>query len=59
MQTSKPVTFKNNFNGEQWICDDVKKAKTIDGVTYVTVHKPNSYRMVLMRKDSLVQVKSK
>ena len=58
MQT-KSAIFKNSFNGEQWVCDDPKKIKTIDGTSYLTVHKPNSYRMVLMRKDSLVPVKSK
>ena len=58
MQT-KPQTFKNFINQEVWICDDPKKTKVIDNVTYVTVHKPNSHRMVMMRRDSLQPVKSK
>ena len=58
MQT-KPQTFKNYVNQEVWICDDPKKTKVIDNVTYVTVHKPDSYRMVMMRRDSLQPVKSK
>jgi hypothetical protein len=56
---AKPITFKNSFNNEQWICEDTKKIKLIDGVSYLTVHKPGSYRMVLMRKDSLVPLKTK
>ena len=55
----RPITFKNSFNGEQWICEDTKKIKLIDGISYLTVHKPGSYRMVLMRKDSLVPLKTK
>ncbi len=58
MQT-KPVILKNSVNGEQWICDDAKKIKVIDGVSYLTVHKPESYRMVLMRKDSLIPLKTR
>lgn len=59
MQTTKPVTFKNYVNHEVWICDDPKKTKTIDGVTYLTVHRPDSRRMVMMRRDSLQPVKNK
>ena len=58
MQT-KPQTFKNYINQEVWICDDPKKTKVIDNVTYVTVHKPDSRRMVMMRRDSLQPVKQK
>ncbi len=58
MQT-KPQTFQNHFNHEVWICDDPKKIKVIDNVTYVTVHKPNSHRMVMMRRDSLQPIKQK
>jgi len=53
----KPIKFKNAVNGEQWVCDDTKKTKTIDGVVYITVRKPDSPRTVLMRKDSLQQIK--
>jgi hypothetical protein len=58
MQT-KSFTYKNNVNHEVWICDDPKKTKTIDGVIYLTVHKADSRRMVMMRKDSLQLVNSK
>jgi hypothetical protein len=59
MMTTKPQTFKNYVNQEVWICDDPKKTKVIDNVTYVTVHKPDSRRMVMMRRDSLQPVKQK
>lgn len=58
MQT-KPVTFKNYVSQEIWICDDLKKTKSIDGITYLVVHKPDSRRIVLMRKDSLQPIKLK
>lgn len=51
------VLFVNPINKEQWICEDVQKgSRQIDGVTYVQVHKPDSFRKVLMRKDSLQRV---
>jgi hypothetical protein len=56
---AKPLTFKNYVSQELWICDDLKKLKIIDGITYLTVHKQDSRRMVLMRKDSLQPVKLK
>ena len=59
MMQTKPQTFKNYVNQEVWICDDPKKTKVIDNVTYVTVHKPDSRRMVMMRRDSLQPVKQK
>lgn len=52
----KPANFVNPITKEQWICDDISRTKTIDGVTYLQVHKPDSYRKVLMRKDSLQKV---
>ena len=52
----KPGNFVNPITKEQWICDDITKIKTIDGVSYIQVHKPDSYRKVLMRKDSLQKV---
>ena len=55
----KPITFKNYVSQEIWICDDPRKIKEIDGITYLTVHKPNSPRLVMMRKDSLQPVKVK
>lgn len=51
------MLFVNPINKEQWICEDVQKgSRQIDGVTYLQVHKPDSYRKVLMRKDSLQRV---
>ena len=59
MMQTKPATYKNYVSQEIWICDDPKKVKEIDGITYLTVHKPDNRRMVMMRKDSLQPVKSK
>jgi hypothetical protein len=59
MQTNKPLTYKNYVSQEVWLCDDPKKTKEIDGVTYIMVHKPDSHRMVMMRRDSLQPIKSK
>ena len=51
------MLFVNPINKEQWVCDDIQKGnRQIDGVTYLQVHKPDSFRKVLMRKDSLQKV---
>jgi hypothetical protein len=52
----KQSLFVNPINKEQWICEDLSRTQVIDGVTYLHVHKPDSYRKVLMRKDSLLKV---
>lgn len=55
-QATKPkATFLTNpLNSEQWVCEDYTSVKTIDGVNYITVYKPeNSSRTFLMRKDAL------
>ena len=59
MMPTKPQAFRNYVNNELWICDDPKKTKVIDNVTYITVHKPDSHRMFMMRRDSLQPVKQK
>jgi hypothetical protein len=55
----KPIKFKNAVNGEQWICEDAKQTKTIDGIVYITVRKPDSLRYVLMRRDSLMPIRDR
>jgi hypothetical protein len=53
----KSITFKNKFNGDRVICDDIhNNIKIIDGVEYYFVHLLNSPRKFLMRKDSLERV---
>lgn len=50
----KVTLLTNPLNSEQWVCEDYNTVKTIDGVNYVTVYKPeNSSRTFLMRKDAL------
>lgn len=53
----KSQLYENPINGEQWVCDDIRQTKFIDGVGYISVHKPNQFRTVLMRRDSLRPVK--
>jgi len=56
----KPAVYRNAVNQrEQWICDDPKKTKYIDGVQYLMVRRPDSHREVLVRKDSLIPVQTK
>ena len=56
----KQAVYRNAVNQrEQWICDDPKKTKYIDGVQYLMVRRPDSYREVLVRKDSLIRVQTK
>lgn len=51
---NKPVKLVNPLNQEQWFCDDFSNVKTVDGIDYVTVYKPdNPGRVLLMRKEAL------
>ena len=55
----KQVTFKNKFNGDCVICNDVRNdIKIIDGVEYYLVYRNDSPRKFLMRKDALEKVAS-
>jgi len=49
----KTVNFKNRFNGEKFICEDIRSIETIDGVEYVLVHRPGETRLFKMRRDAL------
>lgn len=50
----KAVMLVNPLNSETWFCEDYSSVKSIDGVNYVTVYKPdNKNRTFLMRKDAL------
>ena len=50
----KSVNLVNPINGDVWCCSDYDNIKLIDGVDYITVHKPeNDKRTFLMRKDAL------
>ena len=51
---SKPIRLLNPLNKEVWICPDYTKIQTVDGIEYVTVHRPETpQRKHLMRKDAL------
>jgi hypothetical protein len=55
-QFTKPklTVLVNPLNSETWYCKDYSNLKNIDGVSYVTVFKPeNENRTFLMRKDAL------
>ena len=49
----KTITFKNRFNGEQVVCNDMKSVQVIDGIEYILVSKTVQDRKFLMRKDAL------
>ena len=53
----KPVIFENKLNRERVVCDDTRLSQWVDGVEYLAVHKENSPRVFLMRRDSLEKVK--
>jgi hypothetical protein len=48
--------FKNLFNNEQFVCDDVRMTENIDGVEYIVVHRPNEHRPLKMRRDALEKI---
>ena len=52
----KAMTFINERNGEQVVCDDVRAVQVIDGVDYLVVHKKDNPRAFMMRKDALKKV---
>ena len=54
----KSTMFKNIFNNDQVICEDVRTIEVIDGVEYLVVHRPGEQRMFKMRKDALERVKN-
>ena len=49
----KQTFFKNRFNNERFVCDDIRVTDVIDEVEYLLVHRPNEHRMFKMRKDVL------
>jgi hypothetical protein len=52
----KATLFKNRFNNEQFVCDDIRMTETIDGVEYIIVHRPNELRPLKMRRDALEKI---
>jgi hypothetical protein len=48
--------FKNLFNNEQFVCDDIRVTENIDGVEYIVVHRPNEHRPLKMRRDALEKI---
>jgi hypothetical protein len=56
----KPVTFVNKINrNERVICEDIRLSQWVDGVEYLAVHRENSPRIFLMRRDVLEKVKTR
>ena len=55
----KPVIFENKLNRERVVCDDTRLSQWVDGIEYLAVHRENSSRIFLMRRDSLEKVKTK
>jgi hypothetical protein len=54
----KPVTFVNKLNrSDRVICDNTQLSQWVDGAEYLVVHRENSPRLFLMRRDSLEKVK--
>ena len=51
------VKLLNPLNTDEWICEDYDRVTFIDGVEYVTVHKPSQPRTFLMRKEALRAIK--
>lgn len=55
---NQPIMLENPITKEQWLCDDFRPAKIIEGVEYILVRRKNQQRLVLMRKDTLKKVKN-
>ena len=52
----KAIMFKNRFNNEHFVCDDVRVTENIEGVEYLIVHRPNEHREFKMRRDALERI---
>ena len=52
----KAIMFKNRFNNEHFVCDDIRATDNIDGVEYIVVHRPNEHRPFKMRRDVLEKI---
>jgi hypothetical protein len=52
----KPVLLVNPRTNERYICENIRDVKIIEGVVYIEVHRENSPRLHLMRRDALVKV---
>lgn len=55
----KPIQFKNPRTGEIWLCPDFKHRKTIDGIEFIEVHKPDNQRLVWINIGNLIKVSEK
>ena len=50
------ITFENKITKEIFICDDIRHVRIFEGIEYISVHRPNETRQLLMRKDALQQI---
>lgn len=53
----QPILFENPITKEQWVCDDLRQVKIIEGIEYVSVRKQDTKRTVLIRRDILKKIK--
>lgn len=51
----KSITFENPRTGEIWICENPENKKIIDGVSFIEVHKPDSFRTVWINRSFLAK----
>jgi hypothetical protein len=54
--STQQITFENKITKEIFICDDIRHVRHFDGVEYLSVHRVNETRQVLMRRDALQQI---
>jgi hypothetical protein len=54
----KETMFENIFNHDRVACANPRDIEVIDGVKYLKVRLVNNPRVILMRKDALVKMKT-
>lgn len=52
----QPITFRNKITLEILICENINNKRHFDGVTWLSVHRPNESRQFLIREDALERV---
>jgi len=50
------ITFENKITREILICDDIRFTRVFEGVEYISVHRVNETRQLLMRRDALQKI---
>ena len=55
---NRALKFVNRRTGEIWICESYQNRRSVDGVEFIEVHRPDSQRTVWMNLETLERVRT-